>query len=352
MSEAAVTEAAVAQALVEKLRGTRRRVGLPAILAAMRELDPRLFHSSNQRQGLLDIVQNAAAAGLLRMPASSKANYDRSARPFLPLWVTLAPAGDVVQGFDHRSHPWAPALTGLVDLRALPKPDLWLAVDAWIKRGGPAGPPLSDRERSLEIFGEEKILEELLDSPIIRLERVQASLFNRIEEYEPLAWQVSGQAPTGAPILIVENAATWRSLANWNTTHFGAVAYGRGNSFARAWRDLDRLLAETGERPLLYFGDIDKEGLDIPCRANALLAAKWPHRSIRPATALYLKLLDLAPDGQPGSTLPALDDCLLEWMGHDLSIRVLGLFKRGRRVAQEWMNAKHISENILWSEGS
>lgn len=343
MSEAAVTEAAVAQALVEKLRGTRRRVGLSAILAAMRELDPRLFHSSNQRQGLLDIVQNAAAAGLLKLPASSKANYDRSARPFLPLWVTLAPAGDIVQSFDHRSHPWAPALTGLVDLRALPKPDLWLAVDTWLKRGGPAGPTLSDRERSLEIFGEEKILErELLDSPIVRLGRVQASIFNRIEEYEPLAWQVSAQAPPGAPVLVVENAATWRSLANWNTTNFGAVAYGRGNSFARAWRDLDRLLAEIGERPLLYFGDIDKEGLEIPCRANALLSAEWQHRSLRPATALYRKLLDLAPDGQPGNTLTGLDDCLLEWLGEDLSKRVLGLLTRGRRIAQEWMNAKQL----------
>ena len=106
------------------------------------------------------------------------------------------------------------------------------------------------------------------------------------------------QAPSAAPILIVENSITFYSAwkASQARPHRPAVVYGRGKmlkSRELATASLEGLCREVAEQlgsaalpALQYFGDLDTEGVEIPLAINShrVEAGLEP---LCPATALY-----------------------------------------------------------------
>src|SRR5438309_51326 len=81
--------------------------------------------------------------------------------------------------------------------------------------------------RSLEIFGDEKRLDQLMrGSALFGNGRLTPETLRCIIVSEPLPW-TRGPNPDG-PILVIENAATWHSYCRWNAErkHFSAVVYG------------------------------------------------------------------------------------------------------------------------------
>ena len=76
---------------------------------------------------------------------------------------------------------------------------------------------------------------------------------------------------------MIENAATWHSYCRWNVERalFSAVVYGDGNRFVNGIRYLKDLFAELGGlRRVLYFGDLDPQGLLIPQEASGRRASR------------------------------------------------------------------------------
>src|SRR5437764_13033293 len=86
---------------------------------------------------------------------------------------------------------------------------------------------------------------------------------------EPLAWARGKNH--NAPLVVIENAATWDTYRRWNTNHecFSAVVYGGGKRFIDSVLWLREVFAELGgRRRVLYFGDLDAAGLRIPRLAS------------------------------------------------------------------------------------
>lgn len=193
------------------------------------------------------------------------------------------------------------------------------------------------KERSLQIFGDEKRLDALLASTLFREGRLDLARDLRCEVIgAPLAWKRGPLAAARQPVIVIENAATWHSYARWNSERslFSAVVYGGGNSFVDGVRYFADLCEELGgARPVLYFGDLDPAGLLIPHRANAAArAAGLP--AIEPHLWSYRRLLELGASRDQTLAGEAPADARCDWLG-ELAEPARELFARKQRLAQE-----------------
>src|SRR5262249_51484834 len=153
---------------------------------------------------------------------------------------------------DLRSIPWAPELRFLASSRVfVPLPDLQ-KIQKFFADGGRAKPLIPLKERSLEIFGDEKRLDHLFrGSTLFGAGRLDLETLRCFIVNEPLPW-THGQTVHG-PILVIENAATWHSYCRWNTEHkhFSAIIYGCGNRFVDGTRSLKEIFETLGgSRPV------------------------------------------------------------------------------------------------------
>ena len=234
-------------------------------------------------------------------------------------------------------YPWEPELAFLSAARLnLPFAEL-CRLNEFIKHRGLEPEIVPIKERSLQIFGDEKRLDLLLTSALFRAGRLDLGRDLRCEIIGvPLAWQRGPAAAAQEPIIVLENAATWHSYCRWNAARgrFSAVVYGDGNRFMDGIRYLRDLFLELGgPRRVLYFGDVDPQGLVIPQEASTRAqAAGLP--AIEPHLWSYEHLLALgAAHGQPWEGEPPSPQ-LCGWLG-PCAEPARRLFAAGQRLAQE-----------------
>lgn len=272
----------------------------------------------------------------IRIPVTSE---ERLARLF---GDPLAPENDA---FDPTSVLWEPEMAFLSSKRTgVPAEDL-LKLNQFLAAGGRDRPVVPIKERSLTIFGDEKRLDALRATTLFREDRLRLADLRCESVAEPLAW-LRGPARTGQ-FLIVENAATFHSLARWNSRarRFTAVIYGGGYRFVDGVTFLPAIFLETAETgELLYFGDLDPEGLRIPSIAGER-SQKLGLGAVKPFYPAYRFLLTL-----PRSCVAALaaepffDH--VDWL-HELAGDVKKLFRNRQRIAQEWLGWEYLSEGDL-----
>ncbi len=205
------------------------------------------------------------------------------------------------------------------------------------------------KERSLQIFGDEKRLDALLTSALFRPERLDLERDLRCEVVgEPLPWK-RGPAGTGhQPILVLENTATWHSYCRWNVEQkqFSAVVYGCGNRFVDGVSSLADIFAELGgARRTLYFGDLDRRGLEIPQEASRR-AIGFGLPAIEPHLWSYLHLLALGEERsqQWDEEPPSADLC--NWLAA-LAAPAYELFSKRLRLAQEHVGWEFLHKQSL-----
>lgn len=143
------------------------------------------------------------------------------------------------------------------------------------------------RERSLEIFRDEKRLDTLTATTLFAPGRLTlATLFaKRIPP--PLACERIGD---GGTILVIENSDTFETITTLLARHrrnVGYTAFGGGHAFEAS---VARIAKLDGVNDIAYYGDLDNDGLIIPQRANVAAAATGLP-PIRPAHGLYQLLL-------------------------------------------------------------
>jgi hypothetical protein len=236
-----------------------------------------------------------------------------------------------------REFNWEPALAFLRDARInVPFAELCQLND-FLKAGTNGQDIVPVKERSLQIFGDEKRLDAMLASALFRSERLDIRAHLRCEIVgEPLPWKRGPKAAADQPIIVIENAATWHSYCRWNEERrlFSAVVYGCGNRFIDGVRYFKDVFDElSGPRKLLYFGDLDPQGLAIPQIASAR-AQKLGSPPIEPHTWSYRQLLILGSGkGQPweGDLLPPK---LCDWLG-ELAEPARLIIAAGQRLPQE-----------------
>ena len=210
-------------------------------------------------------------------------------------------------------------------------------VNMFLRARSPQRVVVPIKERSLQIFGDEKRLDILFPSALFRSGRLDLTkhLFCELIGV-PLAWKRGPSAASQKPLIVIENAATWHSYCRWNVDRnlFSAVVYGDGNRFADGIRYLKDLFVELGgTRRVLYFGDVDPQGLLIPQEGSARAqAAGLP--AVEPHLWSYRQLLQLghgrgqAWEGEPPPST------LCDWL-ETCAEPARQLFAVGQRLAQE-----------------
>ena len=248
--------------------------------------------------------------------------------------------------FDFASVNWAAPLAFLTRESVTVAPDDLLKLNVFLLKPTPTRAVIPIKERSLEIFGDEKRLDALVSTSLFRAGRLDFERDLKCKIIgEPLAWQRGPAAATSAPVIAIENAATWHSYCRWNAERklFSAVIYGCGNRFVDGFYFLSEIFAELGgPRHILYFGDLDPRGLEIPQEASAQ-AKNLGLPPVEPHLWSYRQLLAVATgraqpyDGEPPS--PTLCD----WLA-DCAEPARLLFAAGQRLAQE-----HVGWELLSS---
>lgn len=236
-----------------------------------------------------------------------------------------------------REFSWEPPLGFVREARLNLSFDELLKINDFVKTRGDTPATVPIKERSLQLFDDEKRLDVLSSSALFRPGRLDLGQHLRCEMIGvPLAWKRGPSAAGGKPLIVIENAATWHSYCRWNAERalFSAVVYGDGNRFVEGIRYLKDLFSELGgARPVLYFGDLDPQGLLIPQEASARAqAAGLP--AVRAELWSYQQLLTLGSGhGQPWEGEPP-SSTLCDWLG-DCAEGARQLFGAGQRLAQE-----------------
>jgi len=236
-----------------------------------------------------------------------------------------------------REFAWEPELAFVRDSRLNLSFVELRQLNEFFRHGGRERVVVPIKERSLQIFGDEKRLDLLLSSALFRHDRLDEKTHFRCEVIGvPLAWKRGPSDASAQPLLVIENAATWHSYCRWNYDRnlFSAVVYGDGNRFADGIRYLANIFDELGgPRRVLYFGDLDPQGLVIPQEASSR-AHSLGLPAVEPHLWSYRQLLELgAGHGQPWEGEPP-SPALCDWLG-ECAEPTRQLFAAGQRLAQE-----------------
>lgn len=239
-------------------------------------------------QGQLSPVQSARSNG--RNPAL-KARFRRKS-------VHSDDVGPKERAFLQRLHPTI-RIEGYQRAADVHADWNWLErVDAFLRRpdrGELLQVPISVNERSLQVFGVEKLLREQRDGFLRRIGMSLSdfSVFIPSEPYfaERLHWGPIRRA------LVVENLDTYQSirrafLCTGRPFLHGPVdllIWGEGYKIVSSLSQLREDRCLTSESEIAYFGDIDADGMMI----MHLLSQRYPDLAISPCMALYQDLLHL-----------------------------------------------------------
>jgi hypothetical protein len=245
--------------------------------------------------------------------------------------------------FDPSSVAWAPEMQFVKTMKTGVASGDLMRLNEFLLNDGRGRPMVPVKERSLQIFGDEKRLDALRAIALFK-GRLTLDTLRCFVAAEPLGWQRGPRA--GAPLLVIENAATWDSYCRWNRERalFSAVVYGCGNRFADSVGRLVDIFAELGGPcPVVYFGDLDPPGLRIPQLASIYGVSEYPDLPpIQPHLWSYRELLAAGAGKEtPWDGDPAVrTDC--EWLV-ELADTAWGLLSRGKRLAQEHIGWEFLS---------
>ena len=245
-----------------------------------------------------------------------------------------------------KQFPWESRLAFVSDARVnIPFADLCL-LNEFIKRNQSDGDLVPIKERSLQIFGDEKRLDAIANSVLFRDGRLSLERDFRCDMIGvPLGWKRGASDGSNQPIIVLENAATWHSYCRWNDAggFFSAVVYGDGNRFIDGVRYLRDIFQEVGgERRVFYFGDIDPQGLAIPQDASRQ-ASELGLPEVEPHMWSYRQLLRIGHDHAQEYESDFNSRPVWHWLG-DCSAPVQELFTQGKRIAQEHLGWEFLRE--------
>jgi hypothetical protein len=309
----------------------RRRVPLTTLFAAAAAVDRTGAVSSGWRARIAAALEELANAGMVELPRS---RWDTTAQPPLPAYVTrptsrqaVKPGAEVIVW--HVELGWAAKLEAAGKL-SKPERRFLAQVNMWLHRRGDTVVP--QRERSLDICGDEKALDAWVFTPLFAPGRLTYGTLRCEPCWPPVHQELLGPGPW----LFIENWTTYRTLSRaarrcrWD----GRLIWGAGNQVGTR---LTTLAATEGIRGggLWYFGDVDAAGFRIARmaagRAEALGLGK-----LHAARELYRLCCDV---GTACTTTNRAPDDLRHWtqtwlgggLGQDASEIVAG----GGRIVQE-----------------
>jgi hypothetical protein len=195
--------------------------------------------------------------------------------------------------------------------------------------------PVPLRERSLQIFADEKALDRRCRNGSLFNGQLKLEAIGAFEPPPPLPYESIETA--GLPLLLLENHHTYWSFSTWNSEarKYSAVVYGAGWVISRSGPALATVMHQTGGTGIVYFGDIDPAGIRIALKlAGQINKTQLP--PLRAAEELYARALK---DGTRTPLIRKPSRSQLEeakaWLPTSLHAEVERLYAAGLRIPQE-----------------
>jgi hypothetical protein len=242
--------------------------------------------------------------------------------------------------------PWRAELAWAGELRpTLAEFEVIRSVQEFLRTGGGRRTLVAHRERSLELFGDEKALDRLVQGRLFAEGRLSLALLRCRWAPPPLAYQRIGP---GSIALVVENASAWHScLATARPAGpIGIVAYGAGRAFEASAAALAKAEGITAIR---YAGDLDAAGLAIPIACDGARAVHGIP-PVLPAAVLWWLPLERAKPRPATRVDPDVATELASWLPPDLQARAAALLIDGMRLPQEAVSVEVLEEYPDWNE--
>jgi hypothetical protein len=291
---------------------------------------PSLAAAPDRRTQYRSVIEALAAQEQIRLPAPSGPNWDRASIPPIPLKLWRIRPADVVAQLRAHEISWRPELTFVLtlNLRQDALQDL-LTIQQFLCVAQDS-PDIPIKERSYELFGDEKRLEKLLAGEVGR-HLTFAQLRCHGASLIPVHTREDG---CSGPVLVVENEAAFESFSRWNQIHaaFSMVVYGRGKEAQK----YAAFIADSAKRVgagAYYFGDLDGHGVQI---AETTCEEMRGHGVIlQPLAKAYERLAGRTPTKDEAEPTPAVWERGIKWLPPSIAERAIAMFSAKRRVAQE-----------------
>jgi hypothetical protein len=324
----------------------RQRVQLVELWSLLDEVDPTSRMDVRRRRILSELIAELADAQVVELPAAR--SYDHTENPPLPRFLVIQ--REAAGPRPRKPVVWHPALAWVprADLTRSQE-DIMEQVNQWLHQSRDRL-TVPSRERSLEVFGDEKALDRLVGTVLFGPERLTLELLRCQRVVPRLHCEFAGD---GDVLLVVENSDTFNSLLtvlrDREDHRVGLVGWGAGTGF-----EASVLSIPFAGRPITeirYFGDLDENGLRIPANAStvALIAGLRPVVS---ATGLYAALLQRGVRQQGQRRLPAdAAVTLVSWLDPSQRAAAAALLTEGTRMAQEAVGLSYLTSYDDWLVG-
>lgn len=322
-------EPAIAEALARVVAASptlRVRV-TPDLLVAAASVDRTAAASVGWRARVLAALSDLADAGVITLSRSTVDSLPRFVtRPELARIPVAAPDPVIW----HHELSWVDGLAlGTAERRFL------VAVNAWLPRRRGVAVPM--RERSLEIFGDEKELERWVLGPLFGSGRLSLAGLDCVACWPPVEQTVLGTGDW----LVIENYTTYVSVRRRaaELAFDGRIVWGSGNQVGTR---LATLAATGADRPgrCWYFGDIDAGGFKV-AKLAVSRASEVDIGLVEPARGLY-RLALRGTAVRAGKPAPETARWARTWLGGALGDAVAEVVGAGERIVQE-----HVGQEVL-----
>lgn len=342
--------AGLADELGAALSGQRRvKVVLDELAEMVVDLHPELATASDRYARLAEAAEELAARGVVE-PSRRRVARQGAVLPAFVRVVGNRPARPTDNPAPR--FPWVEEMAWAASgprrppdqQRQLEHLSRWIAAN----RGRPTVPT---RERSLEIFGDDKLLDGLVGGTLAGHRATVDAL--AVEPVHPPMAVTPVVGATGRDVLVVENGTPFHSalraagshVAAGRAVRYGWVGYGAGQQLPAIVPSL-LTLSPTAVH---YIGDLDANGLAIAAGAAAR-CAELGLPPLRPARRLYGLLLERGRP-QPARRAPVeWPEPGLAWLGADLAARVETVLGTTHWLAQEWVGLELLTAEATWCE--
>jgi hypothetical protein len=316
----------------------RRRLTLTDIEGAVAAAAPDVGAGEQRRTLVAAVLGALADAGRVTLPRTLAA-WEQG-HPDLPRWITRADSR-APAGLRRRRFPWRPELAWAATLQLSDAQFAVLkAIQVWLRDRRGDDLPCGVRERSVDVFRDDKRLESLLGGPLFAPGRLSLALLDCEAAYPPL---VARPLPGGGDWLVVENATTFRTIAAWPEVipEVSLLIYGAGG---QAQAGLPALLADR-PRPqnVWWFGDIDRDGLSIASRAATAMRVEG--LDVVAHLGLYRALVrrGVAADSRVAAMDLGAAKALAAWLADGELVRfAVDVLTAGRRAMQEQVGPREL----------
>lgn len=327
------------------LAGGASGVPLQALWDAAHQVEPELAWSAGRRGRLADALNRLRVSGVVAFSTRS-GSMDLSGDPSLPLRARPAASvpKPVLTPRPVVSDSWRPELARARAVERLRPDELAVLnrVNEWL-RDVPQGEPVRPlRERSWQIFGDEKRLDSLVRQRLFRDGVLSLGLLRAVQVHPPF---VHVRVADSGAAFICENHQTYHSaveVLRADPRGFAVVGYGAGRQFQASVSYVEDL-GVTDQ--VVYFGDLDAEGLAI-AKGAAAEAERLGLPPVVPATPLYDLLIAEERRAKSKRVGDAVASELVSWLAPHQRQPVSDLLQAGRRVPQEAIGAAELRVSL------